>query len=459
VRDSALGPHIGGWAASTSRRPFTPAPAEGAVAPAANRFAESGNQAAPADTAREVAPFGWATAGGGTRGGADAAPADVHTVRSRAELLAALAPHAPGPQRPRIVQVAGRIDLATDASGRQLGAVDFQAPGFSWAAFAAAYAPATWGKRAPEGPLEDARRASAAAQGAHIVVRVPSRTTLIGLGRDATLTGGGLLVDGASDVIVRNLHLQHAFDHFPAWDPFDNGHGEWNAEYDTLALRRASRVWIDHCSFDRLAPGTPPPAVLLGRPMQHTDGLLDITRGSTHVTVSWSHLRHHDKTSLVGGSDRHTEDIGRLQISYHHVLWDDTHERSPRVRHGQVHLANNLHLVPGAAEFGYSIGLGHQASVLSRHNAWLAADGVPPQRLVRRLGTARAFDEQGSQLNGRPLARAAMLAGMADAAALAATVDWQPPSPPPLDDAADVPARVRASAGAGKLLVLPVRLP
>lgn len=183
-------------------------------------------------------------------------------------------------------------------------------------------------------------------------MRVPARTTLIGLGRDATLTGGGLLLDGVSDVIVRNLHLQHAFDHFPAWDPADNGHGEWNAEHDLLALRRASRGRVDHCTFDRLAPGTPAPTVRLGRPMQHTDGLLDITRGSTHVTVSWNLLRGGDKTALVGGSDRHAEDIGRLQISDHHNLWQASRERAPRVRHGQVHLANNLHLVPDAAAFG-----------------------------------------------------------------------------------------------------------
>ena len=348
VRDSALGPHIGGWVASTARRPFVPMPDDGSTALGANRFAEFANQDAPAHTAREVAPHGWATAGGGTRGGADAAPADVHTVRNRAELLAALAPHA----RPRIVQVTGTIDLATDAAGRPLGAADFQASGFRWEAFAAAYDPATWGRRPPEDPLEDAHRASAAAQAAHVVVRVPARTTLIGLGRDATLSGGGLLLDGVSDVIVRHLHLQHAFDHFPAWDPADNGHGEWNAEHDLLALRRASRVWVDHCTFDRLAPGTPAPTVRLGRPMQHTAGLLDITRGSTHVTVSGNLLRGGDKTALVGGSDRHAEDIGRLQISDHHNLWQATRERAPRVRHGQVHLANNLHLVPDAAAFG-----------------------------------------------------------------------------------------------------------
>ncbi|HOB93763.1 MAG TPA: hypothetical protein PK306_10890 [Aquabacterium sp.] len=78
---------------------------------------------------------------------------------------------------------------------------------------------------------------------------------------------------------------------------------------------------------------------------------------------------------------------------------------------------------------------------------------------MRRLGTARAFDDQGTQLDGQPVPRAALLASFADAATLASTVDWQPPSPQPLDPTADVPARVRASAGAGRLVVLPLPTP
>ena len=72
---------------------------------------------------------GWAAGGvpegapPATRGGADAAPADVHTVRSRAELAAALRSHGPGAQRPRIVRLVGRVDLATDGS---LHVVDFK---------------------------------------------------------------------------------------------------------------------------------------------------------------------------------------------------------------------------------------------------------------------------------------------------------------------------------------------
>ena len=460
VRDSALGPHLTGWAASTSRRPFrapaAPAPAPApAAGPDDNRLAEFNNRPLPADVAREPLPDhqGWAAIDGGTRGGADAAPADVHTVHNRAQLVAALRPHDGPAQRPRIVQVVGRIDLSEGPDGRPLDAEAFRHPAFSWAAFEAAYDPATWGRQPPLGPQEDARAASARAQAEHVVLRVPSRTTVIGFGRGAGFANGGLMLDRVHDVIVRNLHFSDAYDHFPAWDPKDNAQGEWNSDFDNLSLRGATRVWVDHCSFD---DGQRPDAAeprRFGRPMQRHDGLLDITRGSDLVTVSWNHFRDHDKTSLVGGSDRHLEDAGRLRVTYHHNLWEQTRERSPRVRFGQVHLMNNLYVVHDALAFGYSIGVGHRADILSQHNRWDTPATLPPQRLLRRLGNGTLRDE-GSRHNGQPLV--ALAAPVAPAGAPASSSPftpppWQPPyrlRPDPADEAA---ARVRAGAGAGRL--------
>lgn len=47
-------------------------------------------------------------------------------------------------------------------------------------------------------------------------------------------------------MVVRNLHFAEAFDCFPAWGPKDNANGEWNWEYDSISLRGATHVWIDH---------------------------------------------------------------------------------------------------------------------------------------------------------------------------------------------------------------------
>lgn len=411
VRGSALGPHLAGWAASTARRPFDPA---------VNRLVAEGNTADADDPARAplAAGDGWASQEGGTRGGADALPRDVHTVRSAAELRAALAAHG----RPRIVRVAAFIALGGPEEA-------FRDPAFDRAAFERLYDPATWGRRAAEGPLEDARRRSAAAQRAQVVLRVPSRTTLIGAAPGAGLHGGMLLLERVSDVIVRGLRLSDAFDHFPAWDPDDNRQGEWNSLYDNLALVGATRVWIDRCTFDDGERPDGSARTVFGRRVQHHDGLLDITRESDLVTVSHNHFKPHDKTSLVGGSDRHVSDEGRLRVTYRHNLWDGVLERAPRVRHGRVHLVGNVYRVPDAVSYGYSIGLGLRSSVLAEHNHWLTP-GLAPERLVRLLGGTR-FSDRGSVLDGRPVSLLQALRATPAGAALEPDIGWAPPYPPP----------------------------
>lgn len=318
VRDSSIGPHIGGWAASTSRRLFS------ASGEAANRLAEFNNRDDMQDIARQALPAGdgWAAAGAGTRGGADALPSDVHTVRTRAELLAAVQPHG----RPRIVKVQGHINLASDDNGRSLAADDFRGQTFNWPDFERAYDPATWGKKPPGGPLEKARRRSAMRLLQHVTLRVPSRTTLIGVGDDAQLSNG-MLLQKVQDLIVHKLRLSDAYDPFPAWDPKDNAGGEWNSELDNLQLRGAVNVWIDHCSFDDGSRPDNSARSAFGRHMQHHDGLLDITQQSNHVTVSWNHFQAHDRTSLVGGSDSTVADAGLLKVTFRHNHWESAQRR------------------------------------------------------------------------------------------------------------------------------------
>lgn len=445
IRDSLLGPHLAlqaPWAASTSRRPFT------ASGPQAARMAEFNNTALDGDpAAREVlSPWnGWAAAGGGVTGGATALPADVHTVRTRAELVAALKAHG----RPRIVQVAGFIDLTASEDGKPQHEADFRDPALDWSIFERAYNPATWGRQPPSGPQEDARKRSAARQAAHVVLRVPSRTTLIGVTPDAQLSGGMLLLENVEDVIVRHLRLSDAYDHFPAWDPKDNGHGEWNSEYDNLSLRNARHVWVDRCTFDDGQRPDKNEPTRLGQRMQKHDGLLDITRQSDFVTVSWNHFRGHDKTSLVGSGDRVTADVGHLRVTYHHNHWDGVKERAPRVRYGQVHLFNNLHTAVEEARHGYSIGVGVQSRIVAQNNVWEAPATLPPARLTRWLG-GTVFTGNGNLLNGQPVDLLNAMRNANPGKPLDANVAWQPTLVPRLDPSADVARRVRSGAGAGR---------
>jgi pectate lyase len=368
---------------------------------------------------------GWAAVEGGTHGGSDAKPEHRLDIRTRAELDAALALR----DTPKLLRIHGRIDLAAGQ-----GEAAFRDPAFDLDAYTAAYTPAAWGRRAPAGPLEDARKRSAARQAAAVTLRLPPRTTLIGATPDAGFTNGMLLLDGVHDIVIRHLRFHPVLDHFPGWDPEDGAHGAWNSDYDTVSLRRSHHVWVDHCSFGAAGIAKP---LLLGRPFERTDGLLDITRMSDLVTVSWCHFAHHDKTMLIGSSDNQTEDAGRLRVTLHHNLWERCNERTPRVRFGQVHLANNLFLAPDASRYGYSIGLGHRAQIVSDANVWDTDPAITGARLLRPLKGTQ-FADRDSLHNGQPIAWPAFEAPT-----------FTPPPVAGLLPAREVAAAVRAGAGTG----------
>jgi pectate lyase/pectin methylesterase-like acyl-CoA thioesterase len=442
VRDSVLGNHIGPWAASTSRRPFS------ATGEQAHRLLEWRNQQAQ-DWGREIlAPQdGWAAAQGGTWGGAEARSVHAYTVRNRSELVAALAPGV----YPRVVRVEGRIDLSTNAEGRSLGFADYRDAAFDLQAFVAAYDPATWGKKPPAGPQEEARQRSARKQAQQVVVKVPSHTTLVGVGTDAAIVNGGLALDRVDNVIIRNIHFSDAYDYFPAWDPKDNANGEWNSEYDNLSLRGATRVWIDHCTFDDGPRPDHAEPVFLGRQVQHHDGLLDISHQSNWVTVSWNHFHDHDKTTLVGGSDAQVQDAGKLKVTFHHNWYQRTKERTPRVRYGDVHVYNNL--FEGSGEGGYpyaySLGIGLQSRIFSERNVWLTPPSMRSAQLLRVLKGNRFFDS-GSTHNGVAVDLLSALRVNHPGVNWADDVGWTPSLFLAMDLVSEVQTRVQRGAGAGR---------
>jgi len=353
------------------------------------------------DLGRQVLPAGdgWAAGGTGTTGGSAATAEHVHTVRSRAELAAALADTAP-----KIVYVAGVVDANTDDAGNPLRCEDFAVDGYTRDAYLAAYDPAVWGRdQDPSGPLEDARAASAAKQGATIGLPVTSNTTVVGLGRGAGITGGSLRIHGADNVIVRNLTFRDTADCFPRWDPNDNSPGQapgnWNSLYDSVSLQRATHVWVDGNTFtDQPNPDSAAP-VHFGRPYQVHDGQLDITTGSDLVTASRNVFADHSKTMLIGSSNTSTTDPGKLRVSVHHNVFRDVGERAPRVRFGQVHVYNNLY--EPRDHHVYSWGVGVNSAIYAQDNYFRFRDGAKPEQAVYNWG-GTAMTERGTLVDGRP---------------------------------------------------------
>jgi pectate lyase len=194
----------------------------------------------------EDVPIGWASVDGGTTGGQGGAIVNV----SDASSFVAQAQSAP----PLIIRVSGTIHLSSP-------------------------------------------------------VRVRSNKTILGVGSDATIQGGGIFLTKVSNVIIRNLTISGATDAI-------------NIE------GAAHHIWVDHCDLSRC-----------------TDGLLDIKHGSDLITVSWNHFHDHHKTCLLSHSDKEDVrriDTGHLRVTYHHNFFDGTQTRHPRVRYAEpVHVFNN----------------------------------------------------------------------------------------------------------------------
>ncbi|MCO5973525.1 pectate lyase family protein [Actinoallomurus soli] len=141
------------------------------------------------------------------------------------------------------------------------------------------------------------------------MTKVTSNKTIIGVGTAGKITGYGLNVTNAKNVIIRNLTF--------------TGSGD-----DAINVQYSTNVWIDHNDLSNAY-----------------DGLVDIKRASDYATVSWNHFHNHDKTALLGHSDDNgSEDIGHLRVTYVHNWFDKTTQRHPRVRFGNpVHVFNNYY--------------------------------------------------------------------------------------------------------------------
>ena len=338
------------------------------------------------DLAHETLPAndGWGSFSTGTTGGSAATADHVYTVTNRQELVSALAAAATAP---KIVFISGTIDGNVDTDNAPLPCSAYEDPGYSLDAYLAAYDPAVWGRVAPSGPLEDARRRSQANQQARVRITIPANTTLFGL-PGATIVGANVRVNNTNNVIIRNITFVDAHDCFPAWDPTDGAAGNWNAAYDNVSLLGATHVWIDHCAFtDGDNPDSSQP-LYFGRPFQVHDGELDITNGSDLVTVSWNRFVDHDKVMLIGSSDSSTQDPGKLRVTLHHNLFANVVQRMPRVRFGQVHVFNNFYQLPLPDAYGYSWGVGVQSQIFAENNFVMAGAVTPGSFISRFNGTA-----------------------------------------------------------------------
>ncbi|WP_139489021.1 pectate lyase family protein [Brevibacillus dissolubilis] len=417
-------------------------------------FVSLPTEVSAADYGRQVlaAKDGWASYTG-TTGGSTSATAQVYTVTNRKELVNALGGNNTtngSITTPKIIYVKGTINLSVDDNNNPLGYEQYRDPAYTIEAYVKQYDPATWGKAVPTGTLEDARLRSQKNQAARVVINVGSNITLIGLGTDAKIVGGNLMLKKSTNVIIRNITFQDSYDYFPQWDPTDGSTGNWNSQYDNITLDGATNIWIDHCSFNDGSRPDSMNGTYYGREFQHHDGLLDAKNQADLITVSYNHFSNHGKTNLIGSSDSTTADAGKLRITFHHNYYQNVVERAPRVRYGQIHLYNNYYNNVGNTHYIYSIGVGYQSKIYAQNNYFDMNSGFDAAKLISVLkGTA--IYESGTMLNGTSKSFVQAYNSTASTP-LSTDVGWTPTLYNTIDPTSNVPTVVKANAGAGKLL-------
>ena len=367
---------------------------------------------APVDAATEAAPAsGWAGQNGGTTGGAAAPASAIYAVSSGSQLIAAL--KAQG-DNPKIIKMYGTIDMAAADNGGPFTS-----------------------------PSDEALR---------LQIKVGSNTTLIGIGSDARLVNGNIVLLNVQNVIVRNLNIVNPCDLYPVWDPTDGSTGNWNSEYDGITVNGSHNVWIDHNNFTDAPQTDDTLAIENGKTRQCHDGAVDVKNGSDYVTVSNNRFELHLKNNLIGSSDSKTTDEGHLTVTFNGNYFLKVGERAPRVRFGKVHVYNNY--FEGSRSHPiyphhYSIGVGYRAKIISQNNAFDIAGATACPNIVTNPGSSSmtgAVIDSGSLLNGAAL-------DVAGKCSFISAVGWTVPYAFTLLDAAAVKASVQAYAGTGKLTV------
>ncbi|CCO32841.1 hypothetical protein BN14_06904 [Rhizoctonia solani AG-1 IB] len=145
-------------------------------------------------------------------------------------------------------------------------------------------------------------------------IKVGSNTSVIGKA-GAALEGVGISIGAVSNVILRNVKISKVLAQ----------HG------DAIGVAASNRVWIDHVEVfaDR------------DHDKDYYDGLIDITKGSYGVSVTYSYLHDTFKSSLVGASDSLADTDNALRVTYAFNKWANLGSRAPSFRFGKGHIFNN----------------------------------------------------------------------------------------------------------------------
>ena len=104
--------------------------------------------------------------------------------------------------------------------------------------------------------------------------------------------------------------------------------------YDGMPITAGGHIWIDHCTIGDDVTSTN---------KEKPDGAMDIYSNSNlYLTISWTKIQNHWKTSLHGKDDGDNGSTKR-NITHYRNYYYNTHQRTPRIRGGRTHILNCLY--------------------------------------------------------------------------------------------------------------------
>jgi pectate lyase len=198
----------------------------------------------------------------------------------------------------------------------------------------------------------------------------------VAVGSNKTIVGvcgaefhGHLGLSRSVNVIVRNLKIVGYAVGDCTLDPaFDSAVGCSSGADAVSVTSAAHHIWFDHCDIS-----------------DGTDGNLDINAGSDFITISWTKFHYTPRTdnvgsdstganghrfsNLIGSADDVPEDVGHLNVTWHHDWWaDNVNQRMPRTRRGQIHVVNSLFTSTGNS---YCTNSGFETHLLVENNVYI----------------------------------------------------------------------------------------
>ncbi|MBM7541960.1 pectate lyase family protein [Amphibacillus cookii] len=171
-----------------------------------------------------------------------------------------------------------------------------------------------------------------------IDIKDVSNVSVVGVGRNGVLSGIGIKVWRANNVIIRNLTI----------------HEVNIGDKDAISIEGpSSNIWVDHNEL----------YASLNVHKDYYDGLFDVKRDAYNITFSWNYVHDSWKAMLMGSSD---SDHAARNITFHHNHFQNLNSRVPSLRFGKAHIYNNY--FEGVIDTGINARMG--AEVLVENNVF-----------------------------------------------------------------------------------------